>query len=143
MKTSSTSISFFFYTSSYIKHKLPYINKDKIAIWGKGFGGFLVTSLISRDSLFNCAIAVSPVTSWRNYLSVFIERYMGLPWSKDNYINYDKTDLMQNIFNIRDKEFLIVHGTADRKVNIQHSMLLMKALTENNIPFRLQVSKLI
>ena len=128
---------------SYIKHKLPYLNEDKLAIYGKGFGGFLATSLISRDSVFDCAIAVSPVSSWRNYLSAFIERYMGLPWSKDNYLNYDKTDLMQNIFKMKDKEFLLAHGTADRKVNIQHSMLLMKALTENNIPFRLQVSRMI
>lgn len=125
---------------SYIKHKLPYINEERIGIFGKGFGGYLVTSLISReDSMFDCAIAISPVTSWRNYLSFFIERYMGLPWSKDSYMSYDKTDLMQNIFKIKDKEFLLVHGTADRKVNIQHTMLLMKALTENNIPFRLQV----
>lgn len=67
---------------------------------------------------------------------------MGIPWSsRDNYLGYDKTDLMQNIYKIKDKEFLLVHGTADMKVNIQHSMLLMKALTEHNIPFRLQVIK--
>ena len=118
---------------------MPYINEDKIAVFGKGFGGYLATALISRDSVFNCAIAISPVTSWRNYLSFFIERYMGLPWSKDNYLIYDKPDLMQNIAKIKEKEFLLVHGTADRKVNIQHSMILMKALTEHNIPFRLQV----
>lgn len=54
--------------NSYIKHKLKYINEDKIAIYGKAFGGFLVTNLMTKDdSMFNCGVAVSPVTSWRNY----------------------------------------------------------------------------
>lgn len=64
---------------------------------------------------------------------------MGMPFPQDNYINYDKTDLVRNLETIKDKQFLLVHGTADRKVNIQHSMLLMKALTEKGAPFKIQV----
>jgi len=31
------------------------------------------------QELFQCAIAVAPVTSWRFYDSVYTERYMGTP----------------------------------------------------------------
>ena len=64
---------------------------------------------------------------------------MGLPLPADNYINYDKTDLVRNLETIKDKQLLLIHGTADRLVNLQHTMLLMKALSDRNIPFRLQV----
>lgn len=69
-----------------------------------------------------------------------IEKYMGSPWPKENFIYYDKSDLFRNLELIKDKEFMIIHGTADYKVNIQHSMLLMKALTDLAVPFRVQVS---
>lgn len=65
---------------------------------------------------------------------------MGSPWPKENFIYYDKSDLFRNLELIKDKEFMIIHGTADYKVNIQHSMLLMKALTDLAVPFRVQVS---
>ena len=65
---------------------------------------------------------------------------MGTPMPQDNYINYDKTDLVRNLETIKDKQFMIIHGTADRKVNIQHSMLLMKALTDKGVPFKIQVN---
>jgi dipeptidyl aminopeptidase/acylaminoacyl peptidase len=77
---------------------------------------------------------VCPITA-----AAFVERYMGLPLPADNYVNYDKTDLVRNLETIKDKQLLLVHGTADRLVNLQHTMLLMKALAERSIPFRLQV----
>lgn len=66
---------------------------------------------------------------------------MGTPMPHDNYINYDKTDLVRNLESIKDKQFMIMHGTSDRQVNIQHSMLLMKALTDKGAPFKIQVSE--
>ena len=65
---------------------------------------------------------------------------MGLPHPSDNYINYDKTDLPRNLETLKDKQLLLIHGTADRLSNVQHSMLLMKCLTDKGVPFRLQVS---
>lgn len=65
---------------------------------------------------------------------------MATPLPFDNYINYDKTDLVRNLESMKDKQFMIMHGTADRQVNVQHSMLLMKALTDKGAPFKIQVT---
>ena len=51
----------------FIKETVRYIDSDKVAIYGKGVGGYLAMALISRSNLFNCGVAVAPVTSWRNY----------------------------------------------------------------------------
>ena len=74
-------------------------------------------------------------------VSVFSERYMGLPFPHDNYLNYEKTDLTREevVKGLKSKTFLIVHGTADKRVNIHHSMLLMKKLTEHSVQFKVQV----
>jgi len=64
---------------------------------------------------------------------------MGLPSSHLTSLSYDKTDLFQELGPLREKALMIIHGTADTKVNIQHSMLLMKQLTMRGIPFRVQV----
>ncbi|XP_015786539.1 inactive dipeptidyl peptidase 10 [Tetranychus urticae] len=123
----------------FLKSHVPYVEEDKIALWGSEIGGYMVASLMIKDPAFNCGIAISPVTSWRNYASFFMEKTMGLPWPQDNYINYDKSDLFRSVSGLKDKAFMIIHGTADTKVNIQHSMLLIKALTDRGIPFRVQL----
>jgi len=123
----------------YLKDNLQYIDGDKIALYGKGVGGYLSMSLVSRSNYFNCGIAVAPITSWRNYAAPFVEKFMGLPHPSDNYINYDKTDLPRNLEMLKDKQLLLIHGTADRLANIQHSMLLIKCLTDKGVPFRLQI----
>jgi dipeptidyl aminopeptidase/acylaminoacyl peptidase len=72
---------------------------------------------------------------------VFSERYMGMPWPQDNFINYEKTDLTRKLSSLKGKTFLLVHGTIDKRVNIQHSMLLIKSLTEQGVQFKIQVNK--
>jgi hypothetical protein len=52
---------------SYVKSSFQFIDPDKIAVWGKGFGGYLVTALMERDPTFNCGIAVAPIVNWKNY----------------------------------------------------------------------------
>lgn len=99
------------------------------------------------DSVELCvALAFSTHLTRRNFsLSLFIaapfvEKFMGLPHPSDNYINYDKTDLPRNLETLKDKQVLLIHGTADRLASIQHSMMLIKCLTDKAVPFRLQVS---
>ena len=42
---------------------------------------------LTHSDRFKAGISVAPVTNWRNYDSIYTERYMGLP--KDNASAYD------------------------------------------------------
>lgn len=67
---------------------------------------------------------------------------MGLPSESDNFEGYRNSDLTlaENLENMRNKEFLIVHGLADNVVPFQHSMLLARSLQKNDILFQQLVS---
>uniref|UniRef100_A0A668UTM2 Dipeptidyl-peptidase 10 (inactive) n=1 Tax=Oreochromis aureus TaxID=47969 RepID=A0A668UTM2_OREAU len=48
--------------------KLPYIDANRVGVYGKAYGGFLSTLLVlSHSSVFRCGIAVAPITNWRLY----------------------------------------------------------------------------
>lgn len=113
--------------------ELPYINKNKIGIWGWSYGGFMSTNCILKgNDIFSMAIAVAPVTSWRFYDSVYTERYMQTP--QENASGYDEN----SPFNYADKlkgNFLLVHGTGDDNVHVQNSFRMINALIEKNKQF--------
>ncbi|KAK3607751.1 hypothetical protein CHS0354_040656 [Potamilus streckersoni] len=47
---------------------LHYVESSKKAIWGWSYGGFLTASVLgSGKDIFECGIAVAPVTDWRYY----------------------------------------------------------------------------
>lgn len=54
----------------------------------------------------------------------------------DNYRGYDESDLTNRVTNFRDKKLLLIHGTADKLVHYQHSMLLVRAFAEKGVLFR-------
>ncbi|CAG11216.1 unnamed protein product, partial [Tetraodon nigroviridis] len=65
--------------------KFPYIDRTRIAVFGKGYGAYLTLMMLkSTDSIFRCACAVSPVTDWKLYASAFSERYLGVPLRDDS-----------------------------------------------------------
>uniref|UniRef100_A0A3Q3X3D4 Uncharacterized protein n=1 Tax=Mola mola TaxID=94237 RepID=A0A3Q3X3D4_MOLML len=51
--------------------RLPYIDVNKVGVYGKAYGGFLSSLLLlSHGSMFRCGIAAAPVTNWRLYAGV-------------------------------------------------------------------------
>ena len=50
-----------------------------------------------------------------------------------------QASLMNKVENIPDSSFLLIHGTADDNVHVQHTMMLTKHLVQNHIIFRQQV----
>ncbi|MCK5789136.1 MAG: DPP IV N-terminal domain-containing protein, partial [Chlamydiia bacterium] len=59
---------------------LPYVNKDKIGIFGWSYGGFMSSNALFQGAeYFNTAIAVAPVTNWRYYDNIYTERFMRKP----------------------------------------------------------------
>lgn len=62
---------------------------------------------------------------------------MGRP--EENFLSYEQTELMRHSALLKGRTLLVVHGTIDRRVNIQHTMQLMKSLTSNAVQYRTQV----
>ncbi|XP_055494791.1 inactive dipeptidyl peptidase 10-like [Leucoraja erinacea] len=118
--------------------KLPFIDTNRIAIYGKAYGGY-VTAMILRsdDRMFKCGVAVAPITDWKLYASAFTERYLGLP-SRDANI-YQESSVLQNSKELKDVNFLIIHGTADANVHFQHTAELIQHLVKAERNYTMQI----
>ncbi|XP_066264428.1 dipeptidyl aminopeptidase-like protein 6 isoform X1 [Branchiostoma lanceolatum] len=127
--------------------KLDYVDETRIGIWGWSYGGYVTTMVAGEgDGVFKCAAAVAPVVDWRLYDSVYAERYMGDPHHPKNSRAYDAANAYSSHrikeFSKLEGNFLVIHGTADDNVHFQNTALLNKALVENDIDYRVQVSHL-
>ena len=60
---------------------------------------------------------------------------MGLPTRNDNLKAYEDSDVTRQVENFRNKEFFLIHGTADDNVHYQQSMMLARALEKADILF--------
>ncbi|GFT17122.1 venom dipeptidyl peptidase 4 [Nephila pilipes] len=124
----------------YLRDNLPFIHPTHIAIWGQSYGGFVAASaLAAEDTVFKCAVAITPVTDWIYYSSTYTERYMGTPLPQDNLKGYERSSLIRKAHKFKGKKILLIHGTADVSVHIQHSTMFMKALTEEGVLFQTQI----
>ncbi|CAG8482185.1 9727_t:CDS:10 [Funneliformis mosseae] len=106
---------------------LPYVDSNRMAIWGWSFGGFLTTKVIESDSgVFQVGMAVAPVTDWRFYDSIYTERYMKMP--SQNLKGYENSAIT-NMTGFEHAKFLVVHGTGDDNVHFQNTANLIDRLT--------------
>ena len=46
---------------------------------GHSYGGYITSYAMTHSDLFAAGIAGAPVTDWRDYDSIYTERFMGLP----------------------------------------------------------------
>ena len=112
---------------------LPYINENSIGIWGWSFGGFMASNCILKgNDVFNTAIAVAPVTSWRYYDSIYTERYMRTP--EENPDGYDQNSPLFHAEKLKGN-YLIIHGSGDDNVHVQNAYQMSNALINANKNF--------
>lgn len=103
----------------FLKSK-PFIDTDKIGIFGWSFGGFMATTLmINQQDTFKVGVAGGPVIDWKYYEIMYGERYMDTP--QENPKGYEKTSLLNKAKDLKGK-LLIIHGAQDPVVVQQHSM---------------------
>ncbi len=102
-----------------------YIDPERIGIWGWSFGGYLTAFAMTHSRLFRVGIAGAPVTDWELYDTVYTERYMQTP--EHNPEGYRGSSVLNAASDLHGK-LLIVHGTADDNVHLDHSMRLIGAL---------------
>ena len=113
--------------------KQPFVDGDRIGIWGWSFGGYLsALSLFRGDGAFKMAISVAPVTNWRYYDNIYTERFMRTP--QENPDGYDLNSPTTYAKDLKGS-YLLVHGTADDNVHFQNAMELVKALNEAGVEY--------
>jgi dipeptidyl-peptidase-4 len=112
---------------------LPFIDENRIGIWGWSFGGHMATHcLLKGNDTFSMAIAVAPVTNWRFYDTIYTERFMRTP--QENPEGYDLNSPLNFADQLRGK-FLIIHGSADDNVHVQNTMRMVEALIQEDKQF--------
>jgi len=112
---------------------LPFIDKSRIGIWGWSYGGHMSTNcLLKGNDVFKMAIAVAPVTSWRFYDTIYTERFMRTP--QENPSGYDDNSPF-NYPELLKGDYLLVHGSGDDNVHVQHTMRMVEALIQADKQF--------
>ena len=118
-----------------------YVDADRMGIWGWSYGGYL--SLLAMTygegpETFRLGIAVAPVTSWRQYDTIYTERYLSTP--QKNAAGYDLGSPTTYAGNLADdQDLLIVHGDADDNVHVQNTMAMVDALQAEGKQFDLMI----
>ena len=115
---------------NYLK-SLPYVDANRMAVHGWSYGGFMTTSLMLRKpGTFQVGVAGGPVTDWKYYEAMYGERYMDRP--EENPEGYKTASLMNYVKNLEGK-LLLIHGTSDPIVVMQHNFALVKKFVDEGI----------
>lgn len=115
----------------------PDIDGNKMAILGWSYGGYQTLMTMSQaNHPFKAGIAIAPVTDWRLYDSAYTERYMRRPQVNDR--GYNQASLLDRAADLTGK-VLIIHGTGDDNVHVQHTMQYIAKLVEADKDFEMQL----
>jgi len=115
---------------NYLK-SLNYVDPDRIAVHGWSFGGYMTTSLMTKHpEIFTTGVAGGPVIDWKWYEVMYGERYMDTP--DQNPDGYKNTSLLEYAKDLKGK-LLMIHGTADDVVVMQHNLAFIQKCVSEGI----------
>jgi len=116
--------------------QFPQLDAGRVGFWGWSYGGYFTLYALEHSDMFKGGVAVAPVTDWRNYDSIYTERYMGLP--KDNEEGYKKSSPVNFAANLHGK-LLEVHGTGDDNVHLQNTVQMVNSFINAGKQFNLML----
>lgn len=115
---------------------LPYIDKERIGIWGWSYGGFnTLMSMSEGRAVFRAGVAVAAPSNWKYYDTVYTERYMRTP--KENADGYAVNPIQRAA--ALSGDLLLIHGTADDNVHYRNFAEVSEAYVQAGKLFRQQV----
>jgi len=104
-----------------------WVDPARIGIWGWSYGGHMTLHLMfEAGDLFKAGFSGAPVTDWRQYDTIYTERYMSRP--QENAEGYLDSSPITHAEGLRGK-LLIAHGTGDDNVHFANTMALINELT--------------
>jgi dipeptidyl-peptidase-4 len=116
---------------------LGFADTSRMAIYGWSYGGFMTLySLANAPDLFRAGIAGAPVADWRNYDSIYTERYMGLP--RENEAGYRRSSPLSKAAGVQ-APVMLVHNIEDDNVHFQNSIQMADALAQAGKQYQMLV----
>jgi dipeptidyl-peptidase-4 len=116
--------------------KYPQLDPKRLGWWGWSWGGTFTIYALTHSDRFRAGVSVAPVTDWRNYDSIYTERYMTMP--SDFAQGYKDFSVVNSAAYLHGR-LLLVHGTGDDNVHFQNTVQLVQRFIEANIPYDLQI----
>jgi dipeptidyl-peptidase-4 len=119
-----------------VLEKYSQLDSKRLGWWGWSWGGTFTLYALTHSDRFRAGVAVAPVTDWRNYDSIYTERYMSTPAEfSEGYKNFSVVNSAAQLKG----HLLIVHGTGDDNVHLENTVQFVQKLIEAGIPYDLQL----
>jgi dipeptidyl-peptidase-4 len=116
--------------------QFPQLDGSRMGWWGWSYGGYMTLFAMTHSDRFKAGVAVAPVTDWKDYDSIYTERYAGLvPQYEEGYKKGSPITYAANLKG----HLLEVHGTSDDNVHMQNSMQMINAFINAGKQFDLQL----
>jgi len=119
-----------------VLEEYPQLDGSRVGFWGWSYGGYFTLYTLEKSDQFKAGVAVAPVTDWRNYDSIYTERYMGLP--TENEDGYRKSSPV-NFAGELHGSLLEVHGTSDDNVHVQNTIQMVNEFVNSGKRFELML----
>src|SRR5437764_511433 len=103
----------------------PYVDASRIGLWGWSYGGFMTSYALTHSQTFKIGIAGGTVSDWRNYDSIYTERYMQTP--QNNPDGYWKSSPVHFAKDLHGK-LLLIHGAIDDNVHMANTIQFLYEL---------------
>ena len=116
--------------------KYPQLDRNRLGWWGWSWGGTFTLNAMTHSDRFRAGASVAPVTDWRNYDSIYTERYLGLP--AENAAVYRDQSVVNSAANLKG-HLLLAQGTSDDNVHFANSIQFVQKLIDAGLPYDLQV----
>ncbi len=111
-----------------VKHLvgMGFVDPARIGIHGWSYGGYMtLTGMLHAPDVFRAGAAGAPVTDWREYDTIYTERYMGLP--AENEEGYKNSSPVHFASKLQGK-LMLIHNFEDDNVLFQHTFRMADAL---------------
>ncbi len=116
---------------------MPGMDGTRVGMTGSSYGGYMsALSLLRYPDVFHAAVADAAVTDWRNYDTIYTERYMRTP--EENAEGYDAGSCV-TLADKLEGDLLILHGMADDNVHPTNAFQLAHQLQGLNKPFSMML----
>jgi len=117
--------------------KRPYVDSSRVGIYGHSYGGYMsALALLRHPDVFHVGVSGAPVTAWKNYDTIYTERYMQTP--QENRAGYENGSCMKYSRNLKGR-LMIIHGLKDDNVHPSNTYQLIDSLYKANKRFDMLV----